>query len=95
MGKRNIAKYKKKKQQDIDDNLNDSNIDNVSLRDLQTILNEINSDSLTDREHITTVLSSYQFRMDDKEMISIITSPSFLAPLVSLLNAANATPTAF
>ena len=86
MGKRNIAKYKKKKQQDIDDNLNDSNIDNVSLRDLQTILNEINSDSLTDREHITTVLSSYQFRMDDKEMISIITSPSFLAPLVSLLN---------
>ena len=86
MGKRNIAKYKKKKQQDIDDNLNDTNIDNVSLRDLQTILNEINSDSLTDREHITTVLSSYQFRMDDKEMISIITSPSFLASLVSLLN---------
>lgn len=86
MGKRNIAKYKKKKQQDINENIDENNIDNASLRDLQTILNEINSDSLTDREHITTILSSYQFRMDDKEMLSIITSPSFLAPLVSLLN---------
>ena len=86
MGKRNLQKYKKAIEAIEKSNDEESSIDPSSLKDLQTILNELNNSNLEVREHITNVLSSYQFRENDKEMLAIVTQPAFLRPLVGLLN---------
>ena len=62
MGKRNLQKYKKAIEAIEKSNDEESSIDPSSLKDLQTILNELNNSNLEVREHITNVLSSYQFR---------------------------------
>ena len=90
MGKRNFNKYKKKRYNQTTQQKDSSTIEDTanasSLKDIQTILNSINNNDVSTREHIATLLSSYQFDENDKAMLSIVQNKIFTQALVSLLN---------
>ena len=90
MGKRNFNKYKKKRYNQTTQQKDSSTIEDTanasSLKDVQTILNSINNNDVSTREHIATLLSSYQFDENDKAMLSIVQNKIFTQALVSLLN---------
>ena len=90
MGQRNFNKYKKKRYnqttQQKDSSTTEDTTNASSLKDIQTILNSINNNDVSTREHIATLLSSYQFDENDKAMLSIVQNKIFTQALVSLLN---------
>ena len=87
MGKRNLKKYKHKINiNDKDNNDIDDFSDVESLKDLQTILNALQSGDAETREHITNFLSIHQFNIEDKNLIEIISSIPFIKTLTNMLN---------
>ena len=89
MGKRKIQKYKQRKnlndkEYEIDESENISNIE--SLKNLQTILDILQSGDSKTREQITNFLSIHQFDIDDKNLINIVSSIPFIKTLTNMLN---------
>ena len=85
MGKRNLKKYKHKiNLNDKDNNDIDDFSDVESLKDLQTILNALQSGDAETREHITNFLSIHQFNIEDKNLIEIISSIPFIKTLTNM-----------
>ena len=89
MGKRNIQKYKQRKnindkEYETDESENVSNIE--SLNNLQTILDILQSGDSKTREQITNFLSIHQFDIDDQNIINIVSSIPFIKTLTNMLN---------
>lgn len=89
MGKKNLKKYKQKKNIDQEDykESTEEEMSKMLFKDVKSTIDKLNSTDLDTRNYITTILSTYQFN-DTKEQSfrNIFTSPQVISTLANLLN---------
>ena len=89
MGKKNLKKYKQKKNIDQEDykESTEEEMSKMIFKDVKSTIDKLNSTDLDTRNYITTILSTYQFN-DTKEQSfrNIFTSPQVISTLANLLN---------
>jgi hypothetical protein len=90
MGKKNLKKYKQKKnidQEDYAEKVLDHEMPSMIFKDIQSAIDKLKSPDLELRNYFTTVLATYQFQDKKEENIkNIFTSPQVLSELVNLLS---------
>ena len=90
MGKKNLNKYKKKKnidQEDYEEKILDSEMTTMIFKDIPTTVEKLKNPDLESRNYFTTILSTYQFQdIKDQSHKKIFTSPEVISALSSLLN---------
>ena len=89
MGKKNLKKYKQKKNINQEDykETTEEEMSKMIFKDAQSTVEKLKSPDLDTRNYITTILSTYQFN-DTKEqsLRKIFTSPQVIFALSNLLN---------
>ena len=89
MGKKNLKKYKQKKNINQEDykETTEEEMSKMIFKDAQSTVEKLNSPDLDTRNYVTTILSTYQFN-DTKEqsLRKIFTSPEVIFALSNLLN---------
>ena len=92
MGKKNLKKYKKKKNIDQEEykekitSTTDNKSHNILFKDKSSLLQKLTTDDFDTLNHITSILSSFEFdHIKDKSIINII-APEIISALVNLLN---------
>lgn len=89
MGKKNLKKYKQKKNIDEEDYKKkvEQEMSKMVFKDIQTTIDKLKNPDLESRNYITTILSTYQFNdTKEKSLLNIFTSPQVISTLASLLN---------
>jgi len=89
MGKKNLKKYKQKKNIDEEDYKEkvEQEMSKMVFKDIQTTIDKLKNPDLDSRNYITTILSTYQFNdTKEKSLLNIFTSPQVISTLASLLD---------
>ena len=94
MGKKNLKKYKKKKNIDqeeykekIKSSITDNKSHNILFKDKSSLLQKLTTDDYDTLNHITSILSSFEFdHIKDQSINNILISPEIILSLVNLLN---------
>ena len=93
MGKKNLKKYKKKKNIDqeeykekIKSSTTDNKSQNILFKDKLSLLQKLTSEDFDTLNHITSILSSFEFDHIKDQSINNIISPEIISALVNLLN---------
>ena len=89
MGKKNLKKYKQKKninQENYDEKVVEKDMPGMIFKDIQTTIDKLKSPELDSRDYFTTIISTYQFQDANEPTIKkIFTSPEVISTLASLL----------
>ena len=90
MGKKNLKKYKQKKninQEDYDQKIEEKEMSSMIFKDIKTTIEKLNNPNVEYREYFTTILSTYQFQeIKEPSIRNIFTSPEVISTLSNLLN---------
>ena len=90
MGKKNLKKYKQKKninQENYEEKVLDKEMTTMIFKDIPTTVEKLKNPDLETRDYFTTILSTYQFQdIKEKSIKNIFTSPEVISTLVNLLN---------
>ena len=90
MGKKNLKKYKQKKninQENYEEKVLDKEMTTMIFKDIPTTVEKLKNPDLESRDYFTTILSTYQFQdIKEKSIKNIFTSPEVISTLVNLLN---------
>ena len=89
MGKKNLKKYKQKKNIDEEDYKEkvEQEMSKMVFKDIQTTIDKLKNPDLDSRNYVTTILSTYQFNdTKEKSLLNIFTSPQVISTLASLLD---------
>ena len=90
MGKKNLKKYKQKKninQENYEEKVLDKEMTTMIFKDIPTTVEKLKNPDLESRDYFTTILSTYQFQdIKEKSIKNIFTSPEVISTLVYLLN---------
>ena len=65
MGKKNLKKYKQKKninQENYEEKVVEKDMPGMIFKDIQTTIDKLKSPELDSRDYFTTIISTYQFR---------------------------------
>ena len=96
MGKKNLKKYKKyKKKKNLDEEEYDEKIESKNnkkwygsiFKDIPTLLQKLSNSSFDELNHITSILSSFEFsNIKEPSISSIFISPQIISAIANLLN---------
>ena len=93
MGKRNLKKYKKKKnidQEEYEEKVKtkiENKPHNSLFKDIPSLLEKLTNSDYENLNHITSILSSYEFtNIKEQSINNIFISPQIISALVNLLN---------
>ena len=93
MGKKNLKKYKKKKNIEEEEYEEELNIQTEAkthigiFKDIPSLLEKLKNSNFESLNHVTSILSFYEFgNIKEQSINEIITSPQIIAALVNLLN---------
>ena len=93
MGKKNLKKYKKKKnieEEEYEEELNiqtEAKTHSGIFKDIPSLLEKLKNSNFESLNHVTSILSFYEFgNIKEQSINEIITSPQIIAALVNLLN---------
>ena len=89
MGKKNLKKYKQKKninQENYDEKIEEQEMSSMIFKDIPTTIESLKNQNLESRDYFTTILSTYQFQdINEPTIKNIFTSPEVISALVDLL----------
>ena len=89
MGKKNLKKYKQKKninQENYDEKIEEQEMSTMIFKDIPTTIESLKNHNLESRDYFTTILSTYQFQdINEPTIKNIFTSPEVISTLVDLL----------
>ena len=89
MGKKNLKKYKQKKninQENYDEKIQEKEMSGMIFKDIPTTIQNLKNPDMESREYFTTILSTYQFQdIKEQNIKNIFTSPDVISALVNLL----------
>ena len=96
MGKKNLKKYKKyKKKKNLDEEEYDEKIESKNnkkwygsiFKDIPTLLQKLSNSSFDELNHITSILSSFEFtNIKEPSISNIFISPQIISAIANLLN---------
>ena len=89
MGKKNLKKYKQKKnidQENYEEKVEEQDMSSMMFKDIQSTVDKLKNSDMESRNNITTILSTFQFNEKESSLKSIFTSPQVISALANLLN---------
>ena len=90
MGKKNLKKYKQKKninQENYEKKVLEKEMTTMIFKDIPTTIEKLKNPDIESRDYFTTILSTYQFQdIKEKSIRNIFTSIEVISNLVNLLN---------
>ena len=89
MGKKNLKKYKQKKnidQENYKEKVEEQDMSSMMFKDIQSTVDQLKNPDMESRNNITTILSTFQFNEKEASLKKIFTSPQVISELANLLN---------
>ena len=89
MGKKNLKKYKQKKnidQESYNEKVEEQDMSIMMFKDIQSTVDQLKNPDMESRNNITTILSTFQFNEKEASLKNIFTSPQVISALANLLN---------
>ena len=89
MGKKNLKKYKQKKnidQENYKEKVEEQDMSSMIFKDVQSTVDQLKNPDMESRNNITTILSTFQFNEKEASLKKIFTSPQVISELANLLN---------